>query len=287
MSKCFLYINFIFDKIEHFWESKSFRSIISVVLFTTFLIVTAAVYLKTYGFLPDFLDKITPASHLYPIRLTFSMLLVYEVFSMIFNLKYSVSNALGKQIEILSLIILRDGFKDLVYFKEPLSLLTNFKPMTILLSDIFGSVIILIILGYYYKIQSHIPITTSEEEQHSFVSVKKCLALIILLYSVILGILVLTGFFDGAKYFNYFDSLFTFLIFTDILIVFIAIRYTSNYYTIFRNSGFALTTVIIRIAINAPEYYRVAIGITAVVFAFILSWAYTKFRVSVKHWNIL
>ncbi len=286
MKKCYQIINYLFDNIEEFWESKTFRTIISVGLFAVFTFISLMIYFKYIGILPQTLAKHVPSSHLYPIRLTFSILLIYEVLSMIFSLKYSVSNALGKQIEILSLIILRDGFKDLVYFHEPLSLMTNFKPMTVLLSDIFGAVIILIILGYYYKIQSHIPITSSEEEQYSFVSIKKCLALLILAYAIVLGIVVLAGFKDGPKYFNYFDSLFTFLIFTDIMIVFLAIRFTSNYYTIFRNSGFALTTVIIRIAVTAPEYYRAAIGIVAAVFAIVLTWAYNKFRVNIKHWNI-
>ncbi len=286
MKKCYRAINFLFDKIEEFWESKIFKTAISVGLFAVFAVISLAIYLKYVGVLPAEISRLVPSSHLYPIRLTFSMLLVYEVLSMVFSLKYSVSNALGKQIEILSLIILRDGFKDLVYFDEPLSLMTNLKPMGILLSDIFGAVVILIILGYYYKIQSHIPITTSEDEQYSFVSVKKCLALLILGYAIVLGVVTLSGYHEGPKYFSFFDSLFTFLIFTDILIVFLAIRYTSNYYTIFRNSGFALTTVIIRIAVTAPEFYRVAIGIIAALFALVLTWAYNKFRVNIKHWNI-
>ncbi len=286
MKKCYKLINYVFDKIEEFWESKLLRTFISAVLFGVFAIISLAVYFNHLGILPEYVSRYVPESSFYPIRLTFSMLLVYEVLSMVFSLKYSVSNALGKQIEILSLIILRDGFKDLVYFDEPLSLLTNLKPMTILISDIFGAVIILIILGYYYKIQSHLPITTSEEEQYSFISIKKCLALLILGYAIVLGIVTLSGIPGGSKYFNFFDSLFTFLIFTDILIVFLAIRYTSNYYTIFRNSGFALTTVIIRIAITAPEYYRVVMGIVAAVFALILTWAYNKFRINIKHWNI-
>jgi hypothetical protein len=286
MKRCYKIINFVFDSIEEFWESEKFKTFVSVGLFTVFAVVSLAIYAKYIGILPDGIAEKIPSSHLYPIRLAFSILLVYEVLSMVFSLKYSVSNALGKQIEILSLIILRDGFKDLVYFKEPLSLMTNLKPMSVLLSDIFGAVIILIVLGFYYKIQSHIPITHSEEEQYSFISVKKCLALLILAYSTVSGLVMLLGFSSGPLYYDFFNSLFTFLIFTDILIVFLAMRYTSNYYTMFRNSGFALTTVIIRIAVTAPEYYRVVIGIIAVIFAYILTWSYNKFRISIKHWNI-
>ena len=286
LKKCFEIVNFVFDKTEEFWESSRFKSFVAIFLFVVFILVSFAVLMKYYGYLPENLAAMLPNGIFYPIRLTFSILLVYEVLSMIFNLKYSVSNALGKQIEILSLIILRDGFKDLVYFDNPFSLQTNLKPLTVMLSDIFGAVIILIILGYYYKIQSHIPITSNEDEQYSFVTVKKCLALLILFHAAVLGVQSLLGLHQGAKYYNFFDSLFTFLIFTDILIVLLAIRYTSNYYTIFRNSGFAITTVLIRIAITAPEYYRAAIGIIAVIFAFVTTWAYNKFRINIKHWNL-
>jgi hypothetical protein len=250
-----------------------------------FVVVAIITQLKISNVIPRDLFSFIPTSHLYSVRLTFSLLLVYEVLSMVFSLKNSVSNSIGKQLEILSLVILRHGFKDLVYFEEPLSMLSNLKPMSILLSDIFGGLIILIILGYYYRIQRHVPITKNDKDKRSFIAVKKSLALLILFYSFFVGILTLSGFYEGPNYHAFFESLFSFLIFTDILIVFLSLRYSSSYYILFRNSGFALTTVLIRIAITAPEYYRVVLGVFAVFFALALTWGYTKFQKNISMEN--
>ena len=271
-------VDTIFDRIEKFWESDKFRAFVSISLFSIFVFVAIITQLKISNIIPENFLPFIPQSHLYSIRLTFSLLLMYEVLSMVFSLADSVSNSIGKQLEILSLVILRHGFKDLVYFQEPLSMLSNIKPMSIFLSDIFGGLIILIILGYYYRIQKHVPIIKNERDKKSFIAIKKSLSLIILLYAFIVGGLTLTGFYHGSLYHAFFESLFTFLIFTDILIVFLSLRYSSSYYILFRNSGFALTTVLIRIAITAPEYYRVGLGVIAVFFALALTWGYTKFQ---------
>ncbi len=278
IEKSYDYINVTFDRIEKFWESEKFRSFVAFTLFSVFVVVALITQLKISGILSTGFLSFIPSSHLYSIRLTFSMLLAYEILSMVFSLKNSVSNSIGKQIEILSLVILRHGFKDLVYFDEPLSMLSNIKPMTVFLSDVFGGLIILIILGYYYRMQIHLPITASEDEKYSFITVKKGLALVILLYAIIVGVLTIAGFYPGSHYHAFFESFFTFLIFTDILLVFLSLRYSSSYYILFRNSGFALTTVIIRIAITAPDYYRVILAITAAIFALCLSWGYINFQ---------
>lgn len=285
IKNCYRIVNLVFDKTEDFWGSDFFRRIISIFLFITFAALSILTQMKISGLLTNPIFEIIPNSHFYAIRFAFTLLLGYEVLSMVFSLRYSVSNAIGKQIEILSLVILRDGFKDLVYFQEPLSMISNLHPISVLLSDMFGALAILVILGFFYKTQSHIPLTQNEEDQLSFISVKKCLALFILLFVVVNFMLNIFGFYNDSGYYSFFDSLFTFLIFTDILLVFLALRYSSNYYIIFRNYGFALTTVLIRIAITAPEYYRAILGIIAVSFALLLSWSYKKFRVNLKHWG--
>lgn len=44
-----------------------------------------------------------------------------------------------------------------------------------------------------------------------------------------------------------------------------------GFYAVFRNSGFALSTMIIRIALAAPPFYNVLLAITAAVFAILLT----------------
>jgi hypothetical protein len=44
-----------------------------------------------------------------------------------------------------------------------------------------------------------------------------------------------------------------------------------GFYAVFRNSGFALSTMIIRIALAAPPFYNVLMGVAAAVFAILLT----------------
>ena len=58
---------------------------------------------------------------------------------------------------------------------------------------------------------------------------------------------------------------------TDILIVLISECFHPSFYTVFRNSGFALSTMLIRMALAAPPYFNVLLGIAAALFAILLT----------------
>ena len=59
-----------------------------------------------------------PANHFEAILLPFTLLLLAEVISLIFALARSVSAAVAKQLEIMSLILVRQSFKELTYLDE-------------------------------------------------------------------------------------------------------------------------------------------------------------------------
>ncbi len=91
---------------------------------------------------------------------------------------------------------------------------------------------------------------------------------------VVIGLEHLWAMAAGLPEKNFFASFYTILIFVDILIVLISLRYNYRYCTLFRNSGFALTTVVIRLALTAPPYVNVILGSGAVLFAVGLTFAY-------------
>jgi uncharacterized membrane protein YedE/YeeE len=70
----------------------------------------------------------------------------------------------------------------------------------------------------------------------------------------------------------------------------LALRYTMDYYKIFRYSAFVLTTVLIRISLSLPSYFNVILGIVAAVFLVCTSLAYNFFirslrEVSYRYWR--
>ena len=72
---------------------------------------------------------------------------------------------------------------------------------------------------------------------------------------------------DGHPH-TFFPVFYTVLIFSDILIVLLSHTYQPAFQSVFRNSGYALATLLIRFALGAPAYYAPALGVAAMAFAF-------------------
>ncbi len=271
-------VNSIFDFIELKWGSRSSQSFVGYFLVFAFIILLGLIQAQREGFLPDFFSDLIPTNHFYAIHFAFTILLIFEVISLVFSLVKSVANSVGKQFEILSLILLRNSFKEFIYFSEPISWNHISTPIYHIISDATGALLIFIILGFYYKIQKHHAITKDPQEQERFISAKKLLSLILLLTFIVLGVLSV-----GEPIFNiyisdFFSTFYTILIFSDILIVLISLKYCQNYYVVFRNSAFALTTVFIRLTLVAPPYFNVSMALFSGIFALGVAIAYNYFH---------
>lgn len=109
---------------------------------------------------------------------------------------------------------------------------------------------------------------------------KKGIALVILTVFVILGLTNVYNQFTGLPHIDFFPVFYTLLIFTDILLVLISQCFRPSFHAVFRNSGYALSTLFIRLALAAPPMYDVALGVVAGLFAIALTLAWTKVFIS-------
>jgi len=204
--------------------------------------------------------------------MAFTVVLILEVISLIFTLPCSFSRSVGKQFELLALILLRNAFKELSDFPEPISFFGNEDAILRIITDGFGALIIFGLLGFYYLIQEKkLDETVQSTELFSFVAAKKGIALLLLIVFGYMGLrsgwLSLTG----VEHTDFLHDFYTLLILTDVLVVLISQCYQPGFYAVFRNSGFALSTMIIRIALAAPPFYNVLLGVAAPLFAIILA----------------
>jgi hypothetical protein len=268
----------LYDSLEHLWENKRTERIAANLLILAFALSLALIELARQGLLPAGIAVLLPKSHYYAINTALSMLLGLEVFGLVFSIAKSVSVSVGKQFEILSLILLRHSFSELVHFSEPLVWAEATQPLLFMLSNAGGGLAIFLLLGVYYKLQHHRAITRDMEAAADFIAVKKIISLLLLLIFFVIGAA------DGMKYLtgtatNEFFSLFyTILIFSDVLLVLISLRYSANYPVVFRNSGFAVATLLIRLALTAPPYFSVLLGVGAITFAIGITFAYNRFE---------
>ncbi|HXG82626.1 MAG TPA: hypothetical protein VNI84_01240 [Pyrinomonadaceae bacterium] len=143
-------------------------------LVVVFLVSLVVIEVARQNLLPGFLQYI-PTNHFYAVNIAFNLLLTLEVLSLIFILPGSVANAMGKQFEILSLILLRQSFKEFVHFTEPIewTQITDFVP--VMLSDALGAVLVFGLLQLFHTLQKRRPITLYAAEAAKFVTTKKSL----------------------------------------------------------------------------------------------------------------
>ena len=259
---------FLFDPLHYYWEHEKMHRKISVLLVLLFLGSLLIIELRRQGLLPASLAASIPGNHFSAIQTAFTVVLILEVVSLIFTLPCSFSRSVGKQFEILSLILMRNAFKELSNLPEPITFTGNQQAILHILSDGFGALLLFALLGVYYRIQPlHHDETSRPEDLFSFVAAKKGISLILLGIFVFTGAQTILQTLTGAEHSDFFHGFYTLLIITDILLVLIAQSFQPSFFAVFRNSGYALSTLIIRLALAAPAYFNVLLGIAAAVFA--------------------
>ncbi|MEE4313279.1 MAG: hypothetical protein V2J11_02225 [Desulfofustis sp.] len=265
-------ITYLFDPLHHRWEHERLAKKISVGLVLFFLAGLLCIELQRLGLLPVSLTGLIPRSHFSAIEMAFTVVLILEVISLIFTLPCSFSRSVGKQFELLALILLRNAFKELSDFPEPIAFAGNEEAILRILSDGFGALVIFALLGVYYLIQrKKQDETMTSTDLFSFVAAKKGIALLLLAAFIFMGLRSIYLTLIDVSHSDFLHDFYTLLILTDILVVLISQCFQPGFYAVFRNSGFALSTVIIRIALAAPPYFNVLLGIAAALFAILLT----------------
>lgn len=269
----------VFDPIHSCWEKPKTKQTVAVLQVLAFLLGILGIELNRRGLLPPFLARVTPSHHGYAINLAFTLVLAQEVVDLIFALPCSISKAVGKQFEILCLIMIRNSFKELVNFSEPFTLGPDPTPLYPIIADGVGAVLIFVGLGYYLRInkRSGGGAVRKGAWLYPFVSMKKFLSLLLLLVFLGLAVSVAHDSIQKGSPQPFFDIFYTLLIFCDILIVLISHIYQPAFRYVFRNSGFALCTLVIRLALAAPPIMAPALGVIAIAVAIGLSLAYKAF----------
>jgi hypothetical protein len=268
---------FLFDWIELHVESKQGLKFFAAVLVSTFVAAILLIEMNRRDLLPGFLASHFSLSHLAAIELAFNLLLALEVVSLIFSLSHSVTRSVGKQFEILSLILLRDTFKEFSHFSEPLAW-TEIAPfLGNIVASAVGALLIFVILGFFYKAQRSRPLSADEKVRSHFILAKKMIALLLLFSFAGICVVDLWGYFTSGLPENAFISFYTLLVFSDVLVVLISLRYSAQYQVSFRNSGYAVATILIRLALIAPITLGAVIGVGTTLFALGISLAYNAF----------
>ena len=198
----------------------------------------------------------SPLSSLYT---PFSILLAYETYQLIRTLPSSFSNSVGKQYEVVTLLVVRDVFKRLADFSADDEWNIDGELGLILLECITFLILFFTALSYRRSSDVSEISNVDENELDSFVRSKKIIALMLFSAFILMAFYSFTTWsisvIDGKGGVDreiFFSDFFTILILADILILLLSYRFTVDFANLARNTGFILSTVILRVAISAP-----------------------------------
>ena len=197
----------------------------------------------------------SPLSALYT---PFSILLVYEVYQLIRTIPDSFSSSVGKQYEIATLLVVRDILKRLSEVESSDGWEVS-SDVGFLLVECTAFLALFYTSLTYYRIGVN---TVKEEEMRSdivlFIEAKRGIANTMLLVFLVVAAFSFSTWVGSVQEGGgsvsraiFFLDFFTFLILADILILLISYWFYTDFRNLARNTGFVLSTVIIRVAISS------------------------------------
>ena len=217
-----------------------------------------------------------PISALYT---PFTFILVYEAFLLIYYLPRSFTTSVAKEYEIISLVLIRKIFKDIPNLDLSNNDLLNSNNIQ-LLYDLSAVIIIFYMIYLFKKTWHDIPKKETKKNLERFISYKKLLSVLLLPTLMILCIYNFVEWFTSVFYFEniysgnldgvFFKDFFTILILVDVLILLLSLQYTERYSQLIRNTGFIISTILLRLSFGVEGLLSIVLLLLGVVFGLII-----------------
>ena len=216
-----------------------------------------------------------PISALYT---PFSFILVYEAFLLIYYIPRSFTTAVGKQYQIMSLIVIRKIFKDIPLVDLNANWIENSNNQQ-LVFDLVG-VLIIFFLIYLFKItKEKLPIKPVSDKLDRFIASKKLVSIVLLPTLFAICIMSFVNWFSGVfieETFDenlnnlFFNEFFTILILADVFILLLSFQYTERYSQLIRNTGFIISTILLRLSFSVSGLTSILLIISGIIFGLLI-----------------
>jgi len=277
----------IFSKVFSEKNLKNFEKIILISATFGFIIHLILILLNNNGNidLSFFQDRlfVNPISAIYT---PFSFILIYEAYLLIYFLPRSFTTSIAKQFEIMSLILIRKIFKDIPDVNLDDNWIKNENNLQ-LMYDLFGVLIVFFLIYLFKKLKDELPKLPVHQNLERFISYKKIISLLLL---PTLTLLCVNSFIDWYDYtflgigessnidFLFFVDFFTILILVDVFILLISFQYTERYSQLIRNTGFIISTILLRLSFSADGLTSLLLLVSGIVFGLIILLIYNNWE---------
>jgi len=284
-----LYGKLLDEKTKKFSE----KIIINIAI-VSFILHLAVIALNDLNLLGTFISGELFTNPISAIYTPFSFILIYEVYLLIYYLPKSMTIYIGKQYEIIMLIIIRRLYKDL----SNISLEGNWIEKTQNLQfvyDIVATIILFLLIHLFYKmnkfrVRKLLKLTETKPELIRFIKFKEALAvllvptfIVIALFNILDWATHVTELQSGLKQgldvnAVFFDDFFTVLILVDVLLLLFSFTHTDKFNKVIRNSGFVISTILVKLSFSVTGLQNVVLIISAVGFGVAILWIHKLFE---------
>ncbi len=276
-------------------SKKKSEKVIVYISIITFLIHLILIFLNKFNFINfgNFSDLLSnPISAIYT---PFSFILVYEVYLLVYYLPKSTSIYIGKQYEIISLIVIRRIFKDMSNLQFTNNWF-NVKYDVIFMYDLVTIMILFFLILKFYQLNEqnnnlqikNIAIT---DDVYKFIQVKKNIAtllvpILLILSFFSLGKWIFESFFSLTKLVYdfknvnkiFFDDFFTLLILVDVFLLLFSFLHSDKFSKVMRNSGFIISTIMIKLSFGTEGILNNILITASVIFGIIILAIHNKYE---------
>jgi len=222
-------------------------------------------------------------NYLTAISTPFNFILFYEVLTLIAALPSSTTRSIANQFEIVSLIFIRDVFKDIATASDLMvQHRLSMEALPVFL-DMWAGFLMFFLVAVF----QHVSLRRARPTEASgpspgrarFVAQKKVVAiglaaLLLGMAAYNLGVLAVAVFhalqtgqggIEPAT--TFYNDLFTVMIFTDVLILILSLVVSGQYENVFRNAAFVVSIILIRFALTEGYPYGAPLALLAMIFA--------------------
>ncbi len=264
---------------------KKFEKFILISATLGFIVHLLLILLNNNGYvdLSIFQDKlfVNPISAIYT---PFSFILIYEAFLLIYFLPRSFTTSIAKQFEIMSLILIRKIFKDIPNVNLDDNWIQNESNLQ-LIYDLVGVLIVFFLIYLFKKLKEDLPKLPVHQNLDRFIGYKKLISLFLV---PTLSLLCVFSFLDWYNYvfldigtssnidYLFFETFFTILILVDVFILLVSFQYTERYSQLIRNTGFIISTILLRLSFSAVGLTSLLLLVSGIVFGLIILLIYNN-----------
>lgn len=270
----------IFDAIDSPSVRRRLERVVVAVAAVGFLVHLSAITVAhMLPELPQSVFKGLDESPLHAVYTPFSVILFYEVLLLVFALAASHTGEIAKQYQIISLIVVRRVFKDIGSFSELENWLAEPEAVRGVLIDMGGAVLMFAIVTAFTLLRHVQPKSPIRGDLQGFIELKKGVAVLLMVVLVALAAVNFAswlGLVNGLQMFIapppenvclfFFPRFFEFMIFTDVFLMIVSLAYYERYEYVFRNAGFVISTVLLRVSLSTPKPYDLLLGLIAMLY---------------------